>query len=376
MDRTDRIAAEIISKADSEHPADAVLRTALKTATALSREDSREISRAVFAYYRWYGWFDPAHGIELQLGTARQLNDRFRKNPQGFSEAELRRAVPEWIHEQMEVSADWLRQLQMEPTLWLRAKAGQGTLLAETLGRCRAAGTGVLADALRFEGKEDLFRTPEFQAGQFELQDVSSQIVGWLCDPKPGETWWDACAGEGGKLLHLSDLMQNKGLIWASDRAEWRLKKLKQRAARAGVFNYRGVAWDGNSKLPMKTKFDGILVDGPCSGIGTWQRNPHARWTLSPGDVEELATVQERLLENVIPALKPGGRLIYSVCTLARAETAQVAERISGRFPKLKALKLANPLSPDGTSDGGLWLWPQSVNGNGMFVFGWENGAV
>ncbi len=376
MDRLDRIAAEVISKSDGEHPADAVLRTVLKTATALSREDSRAISRAVFAYYRWFGWFDPAHGIALQLETAKQLGERFRKNPQGFSEAELRRAVPDWIHEQVAVSADWLRQLQTEPALWLRAKAGQGKALAERLGRCRAAGTGVLADALRYDGKEDLFRAPEFQSGQFELQDISSQIVGWLCNPRPAETWWDACAGEGGKLLHLSDLMQNKGLIWASDRAEWRLKKLKQRAGRAGVFNYRPALWDGGAKLPTKTKFDGILVDAPCSGIGTWQRNPHARWTLSPADVEELGTVQERLLENVIPALKPDGRIIYSVCTLARGETSQVVERISGKFPNLKAVSLANPLSPETFSNEELWLWPQSVNGNGMFVFAWESSHV
>src|SRR5205823_5977071 len=128
-----------------------------------------------------------------------------------------------------------------------------------------------LPEALVYEGETDLFRTPEFHAGEFEIQDLSSQAVGWLCDPKPGETWWDACAGEGGKLLHLSDLMQNKGLIWASDRAAWRLQKLKRRTARAKVFNYRAALWDGGAKLPTKTKFDGVLVDAPCSGLGTWR---------------------------------------------------------------------------------------------------------
>jgi hypothetical protein len=85
---------------------------------------------------------------------------------------------------------------------------------------------------LEYRGTQDLFRTPEFHKGSFELQDINSQAVGIICEPKPGETWWDACAGEGGKLLHLSELMENKGLIWASDRVEWRLKKLKQRTAR------------------------------------------------------------------------------------------------------------------------------------------------
>ncbi|MGC8000561.1 hypothetical protein ACP3XN_24520, partial [Salmonella enterica] len=83
--------------------------------------------------------------------------------------------------------------------------------------------------------------------------------------------------------------MENSGLIWASDRAAWRLQKLKRRTARAKVFNYRVAMWDGGVKLPTKTKFDGVLVDAPCSGLGTWQRNPHARWTTTPGDVAELA---------------------------------------------------------------------------------------
>ena len=91
---------------------------------------------------------------------------------------------------------------------------------------------------MRYEGIEDLFRTEEFHAGEFELQDINSQIVSLVCAAKPGETWWDACAGEGGKTLHLSSLMENKGLIWSSDRAEWRLKNLKRRAARAKVFNF------------------------------------------------------------------------------------------------------------------------------------------
>ena len=139
----------------------------------------------------------------------------------------------------------------------------------------------------------------------------------------------DACAGEGGKTLHLADLMQNKGLIWASDRSIRRLHVLKQRTARAGVFNYRAVAWNGGPQPPTRTRFDGILVDAPCSGVGTWQRNPHARWTVSPADVHELAAVQRQLLDHVAGALKPGGRLIYAVCTLTRAETSGLAAEFS-----------------------------------------------
>ncbi|HZV35412.1 MAG TPA: RsmB/NOP family class I SAM-dependent RNA methyltransferase, partial [Verrucomicrobiae bacterium] len=268
-----------------------------------------------------------------------------------------------------------LRSLQWKPTLWLRARVGQGKDLAERLGDCRSR-KGPLADALQYFGSKDLFRTAEFHAGEFELQDISSQIVGLICDPKPGETWWDACAGEGGKALHLCDLMRNKGLVWASDRAEWRLKKLKLRAARAKLFNSRAALWDGGAKLPTKTKFDGILVDAPCSGLGTWQRNPQARWTTKPNDIAELSAVQKSLLANAVTALKPGGRLVYSVCTLTDAETIGVAEAIARQFPDLKPLKFFKPMNLKKEQASQLFLWPQEVQGNGMFICAWEKSGL
>ncbi len=347
--------------------------------------DARDISRAVFAYYRWLGWLDRNQPVAAQVNQSLELAQRFAETPGSFSDAELMaRAVPAWAQEEMEVTADWARAIQDEPVLWLRAKRGQGEALATKLGdgavvaqaAAAESGEATLPDALLYEGGRDLFRTQEFHAGEFEIQDISSQAVGFLCDPKPGETWWDACAGEGGKLLHLSDLMRNKGLIWASDRAEWRLKKLKLRAARARCFNYRLAPWDGGEKLPTKTKFDGVLVDAPCGNIGTWQRNPHARWTTTPQDVRELADVQQWLLAHAARAVKPGGRLIYSVCTLARAETNAVAAAFESEFPGFAPLPLANPFDPAAPPAARLWLWPQQTGGNGMFVAMWRRAQL
>ena len=280
----------------------------------------------------------------------------------------------------MEIAADWLAAIQQEPVLWLRAHPGQAETLAKKLGTgavhaqgaAAKSGESTLPDALFYEGEEDLFRRKEFHDGDFEIQDISSQAVGHLCAPQPGETWWDACAGEGGKTLHLSDLMQNKGLIWASDRAEWRLKKLKLRASRAKCFNYRVASWDGGEKLPTRTKFDGVLVDAPCSGIGTWGRNPHARWTLTPQDVRELGEVQQRLLTHAARAVKPGGRLFYAVCTLSRAETSAVADGFGSTSPDFEPLPLVNPFDPSSPAAAQLWLWPQESGGNGMFVAAWK----
>ena len=367
------LAERIIAAADREHAADAVLRETLKAQHGLTASESAQISAAVFAYYRWYSWLEKNGAARDRLQHALELAAKFAKQPESFSDSEVvARAVPAWVNQELEITAAWARTLQDDPVLWLRARPGEGRAVGKELGHCRPFGSGPLADTLRYTGKRDLFRTEAFHEGKFELQDISSQAVGLLCAPAAGQTWWDACAGEGGKLLHLSVLMQNKGLIWASDRAAWRLQRLKRRAARAGAFNYRIAAWNGGSQLPTKTKFDGVLVDAPCSGIGTWQRNPHARWTTTLQDVHELGGVQKGLLINAAAAVRSGGKLVYAVCTLARTETLGVAEAFERACPGFYRERFENPLSMGRVAEGQLWFWPQQFAGNGMFIAGWR----
>jgi len=371
------IAAEVIRKTGRDKPADAALREVLKQHRELAPFDATEIAKTVFIYYRWHVWLREERGVESKMWLALRLDERFRANESNVPLSELRaKAVPAWTAESMEVNDDWLRSLQRQPKLWLRAKRGQAEALA---GKLFAADVSpLLPDALVFEGEADLFKTPEFHAGEFEIQDIASQMVGLLCDPQPGETWWDTCAGEGGKTLHLSDLMQNKGLLWASDRAEWRLQKLKRRTGRAKVFNYRSVFWDGGAKLPTKTKFDGVLVDAPCSGVGTWQRNPQARWTTTVDDVRELSEIQRKLLANVAPSVKPGGKLIFYVCTLTRAETTEVMAAFSASQPDFEPLIFQDIKFNERTVTGAssLTIWPQDLGGNGMFIAGWRRKKV
>lgn len=364
------IAAEVIKKADKKHPADSVLRHELMRQRRVPPELKTAVSKAVFSYYRWFGWLDPLQSLPSRITKAVELQEFFSDQPAKFSESELLdKTIPKWAGELVDVSPEWVRSLQAEPKLWLRAQQGQGNTLAKKLDDSRPLH---LPDAVLYEGEKDLFHTAEFHAGEFELQDINSQAVSLICDPKPNQTWWDACAGEGGKTLHLSALMENKGLIWASDRAEWRLKHLKRRAARARVFNYRAAVWNGGPKLPTKTKFDGVLVDAPCSGIGTWQRNPHARWTTTPEDVQELAEVQSQLLSNVTAAVKPGGKLVYAVCTLSRAETIEVVAAFAKRFPDFQPLPFINPFRLKEFPKSQLWLWPQDTGGSGMFIATWR----
>jgi 16S rRNA (cytosine967-C5)-methyltransferase len=370
------LAERVVRASDREHPADAVLRVETKAQRDLSPEERTQASAAVFAFFRWRGWLNPQQPVCDQIESALALAQKYSRQPDSFSDAELvARAVPGWVAAAMEVSPGWARALQTPPRLWLRARRGQGKTLADKLRDCRLFGQGTLSDTVEYRGPEDLFRTAEFHAGEFELQDISSQAVGLICDPRPGETWWDACAGEGGKTLHLSDLMENKGLIWASDPAAWRLQRLRRRAGRARVFNYRAAAWDGGPKLPTKTRFDGVLVDAPCSGLGTWQRNPHARWTVTPQDVRELSDVQGRVLAHTAAAVKPGGKLIYAVCALTRAETVEVAEAFEKQFPGFERLPLSNPLDANAPPGAQIEYWPQQFGGSGMFVAGWVRRA-
>ena len=374
-----RATASAISHAarvlDSIRPglhADTALRQYFAYWHRLGPREKRDISHATFAYFRWLGWLDRKTSPQKQIAAALELQTRFDNNPASIkTEALAALAVPEWTRDELDYPAETLRLIQCAPVLWLRAQTAAAATLPSLLGDCQpAANTPVPAPAaFRYTGKQDLFRTPQFHNGLFEIQDLASQLVGHACAPLPGQTWWDACAGEGGKTLHLADLMKNKGMLWASDRSFRRIQALKRRAARAKVFNYRAAAWDGSAKLPTKTKFDGILIDAPCSGLGTWQRNPQARWTTTPDDVRELAAVQQQLLAHAIPSLKPGGRLIYAVCTLTRSETTAIADAITAAHPGLEP---APVFAASANTAPQITLWPHESGTNGMFIAAWR----
>ncbi|MBW8781497.1 MAG: RsmB/NOP family class I SAM-dependent RNA methyltransferase [Verrucomicrobia bacterium] len=375
-------AALIIDQVSAEKPADYVLRGELGAAKHLLSSEKRDIAHAVFAYHRWFGWLDQSASTQIRLASALDLQRKYDADPASIKPESLTaRAVPDWLKTEMEITPAYLRQLQRPSSLWIRVQREFAAALPRSLGHCTAPDLSVLpglstsgqpSTALRYSGSTDLFKTSEFQKGVFEIQDLASQLVGHACAPQPGETWWDTCAGEGGKTLHLADLMANKGLIWASDRNTGRLAALRKRAARAQVFNYRAVTWNGGPFLPTKTKFDGILVDAPCSGVGTWQRNPHARWTTTPTDVKELAEIQIQLLDNVANSLKPGGRLIYAVCTLTKSETTAIADKFTATHPGFEPAPVFGSLA---TADSRFFVWPQDFDANGMFIAAWKRKA-
>ena len=214
------IAAEVIRKTGKDKPADAALREVLKQIKDLAPFDATEIAKTVFLYYRWHVWLREERGVEAKMRDAIRLNPRFPADSSSVPYSELRaNAVPAWTGEQMEVSDEWQLSLQREPKLWLRAKRGSGKTLSRTL--FSADVSPLVSEALLYRGEEDLFKTPEFHAGEFEIQDIASQVVGMLCAPQPGE----ALVGHLPPRRRMArrcicpSLMQNKWLLWASDRA-------------------------------------------------------------------------------------------------------------------------------------------------------------
>jgi 16S rRNA (cytosine967-C5)-methyltransferase len=367
------LATAAISRAAPDFPADAALRETLAAHRQLPPELTRLAAGLTFAYWRWFGWLDAAWPLGARVEQAAALAERFRQRPESVSNSALiARALPAWAFEEMEIGPASLRSFQAEPTLWIRARRGQAAALAAELKSCRPAGFPQLPEALAYDGKADLYRSTAMGEGRLEIQDIASQAVGALCAPQPGETWWDACAGEGGKTLHLADLMDNKGLVWATDRSERRLTTLKRRIGRTKLFNWRSAHWEGAGTPPGRARCDGVLVDAPCSGTGTWGRNPHARWTVEPKDVAELADAQQKLLSVAAEAVKPGGRLVYAVCSLARSETAAVADAFEAAHPQFRPLPARSPFLPAADPAPRWRLLPEEGGGNGMFVALWQ----
>jgi len=372
------LATRVVGGVDAQHPADAVLRTVLKEERGLRRETAGEVARLVFGYFRWRGFVGRGLPLDRQILAAADFARKFAVDPEFIPVQGLARAVPAWVRDRVGGGAEWWQAIQREPVLWLRARPGTAESLKVALGDVLQPLPVLVPEALQYLGKKDLFRDAGFQSGTFEIQDLASQVVGLLCAPKPGETWWDACAGEGGKTLHLADLMGNRGIVWATDRAGWRLQRLRVRAGRAQLFNIRWAEWAGGNTRPGGVKCDGVLVDAPCSGLGTWGRNPHARWSSSPEAVAEMAELQGRLLKGAAAGVKPGGRLVYSVCTLTHEETVRVSDAFEAEVPGFEPSPLPDTYRKGSGARSGaktphrLWIWPQDWGGNGMYVAAWR----
>jgi len=300
----------------------------------------------------------------------------------------VRLDLPDWLHDvllqqfdaaELEVLANSLNQ---PAPLDLRVNVLKSERDA-VLERLRA--DGIAAEpcrwspiGIRLAEKPSLSRYPLFLDGSIEVQDEGSQLLGYLLQPKRGEMVADFCAGAGGKTLLLGAMMRSQGRLYAFDVAEKRLAKLKPRLARSGLSNVHPVRIDSEHDIRIKRlagKLDRVLVDAPCSGLGTLRRNPDLKWRQTPESVAELTAKQASILDAASSLVKKGGRLVYATCSLLDAENETVVSRFLAAHPDFVPLSAEETLGKQGIMvevGARLQLLPHRHGTDGFFAAAME----
>ena len=214
--------------------------------------------------------------------------------------------------------------------------------------------------------------TASWREGLIRIQDEASQLIALLLSPEPGENLLDLCAGTGGKTLHLAALMENRGSITAVDLYPDKLRQLQEEAGRLGVTIVETQVADALA-LPetFRDAFDRVLLDAPCSGLGTIRRNPEIRWRLAPKDLNNCMQIQKRLLRSAADCVRPGGRLVYSVCTVTPEENEAVIEDLLKNRPDFSLIKppIAGGIPPELIDPAGFFrTFPHLHGTDGFFA--------
>jgi len=249
-------------------------------------------------------------------------------------ERKFRESIPDWIDElgEKELGNDlWTKELeaQNKPAevilrvnrLKITPKELQKQLKALSIDTFTDKN---YPDALILTQRVNVFMTPLFKEGLFEVQDASSQLVAPFLDVQPGMRVVDACAGAGGKTLHMAALMENKGQIIALDLYESKQRQLKQRAKRNGAHNIEYRIIENNKVIKkLHEKADRVLIDAPCSGLGVLKRNPDTKWKLKPEFVDNIKQTQQEILQSYSKMVKAGGKLVYATCSILPSENQE-----------------------------------------------------
>ncbi|MCP5397272.1 MAG: RsmB/NOP family class I SAM-dependent RNA methyltransferase [Sphingomonadaceae bacterium] len=360
-------------------PADRLISDYFRTRRYAGSKDRRAVRELVYAAIRACGPI-PANGRAAMLRLAEcdptivPLFDGTAHGPAPKQDSEMAAAggiAPEWLEQRLaasEIEGDEAQALLGRAPLDLRVntlKADRATLELPEAGEQLAA-----PQALRFASGLQVEQWDAYKSGQVEVQDHGSQIACMALGAQPGETIIDLCAGAGGKTLSLAAAMDNRGMLVACDTDKRRLGNLRPRAARAGAAIVETLLLDPGKELEMLShlagKADAVLVDAPCSGTGTWRRNPEARWRLNAESLDRFAAAQDRLLAIAARLVKPGGRITYITCSLLDMEGAGRVEAFlsahSGWSARAPALPLGRPRGE------GLRLTPCHDGTDGFFV--------
>ncbi|WP_296596167.1 RsmB/NOP family class I SAM-dependent RNA methyltransferase [Phenylobacterium sp.] len=386
MNSADRLqdALELIAEVErNPRPADAVVSAWFRARRGLRDADRGEISDLVYAVLRAHarlGWWlakyeraaTPRNRLLAWLALGRV---RTREQIQGafaLTEAErrllgslqggsldhpdmpeaVRAECPDWAAEPLRqrFGDDFPREMAAmlaPPPLDLRVnplRATREAVLAELRARgLSAEACGTAPFGVRVAERPSLARLPMLKTGEAEIQDEGSQLVAMLVDAKAGDRVVDFCAGAGGKTMAIAAQMANKGMVIACDVAEGRLKRAAERFRGAGLHNIQTRLLSSERDKWVKRHkggFDRVLVDAPCSGTGTWRRNPDARWRAQDTGLEALTALQASILDSAARLVKPGGRLVYATCSLLPQENEAQLEAFLAAHPEFAVVPL------------------------------------
>ncbi|NYG33546.1 RsmB/NOP family class I SAM-dependent RNA methyltransferase [Sphaerotilus montanus] len=307
----------------------------------------------------------------------------------------LRHNLPDWLAEALkkEMGNDFwplIESLSKSAgldlrvnTLLVKREAAQATLAEEGI---LTEPTPYSPTGLRARGKPTLNLTECFKRGEVEVQDEGSQLLALLTEAKRGEMVVDFCAGAGGKTLALGAMMRNTGRLYAFDVSAHRLAALKPRLARSGLSNVypAGISHERDERIKrLSGKIDRVLVDAPCSGLGTLRRNPDLKWRQTPEGVAELTVKQRAILDSAARLVKAGGQLVYATCSLLDAENESIAQAFSEAHPEFELLNAAEVLARQKVEDAEslcrnnyLRLWPHRHGTDGFFAAVWRRRAA
>jgi len=408
LERLDLLIAAVRKILPLQAPADILLRQFFKDRPQLGQNDRSTVAETVYGILRHRFFLE----VLTEKNTARELVLAYLTRFQGMNLRELtpfiRETESKWIPQ---IKAVKLEEqplfIQAELPVWLVEKQqasctdeeilriGQAlqqpapldirvnSLLAkreEIIAALEQEGieahpTPFSPVGIRLTGKPAINRSALFLSGKIEVQDEGSQILGFLLAPKRGEMVVDFCAGAGGKTLLLGALMHSRGRLYAFDVSEKRLNNLKPRLKRSGLSNVHPQRIDSERDSKLKRlagKIDRVLVDAPCSGLGTLRRNPDLKWRQSPESIEELQKKQIAILTAAAKLLKPGGRLVYATCSPLHEENQRVIEHFLMNHPQFSILNCGELLVQQkiDLSDTGefLQLSPLHHNTDGFFA--------
>lgn len=307
-----------------------------------------------------------------------------------------RHNLPEWLVAELKAPLGaqfwpFVRSLEQTAALDLRVNTLQAkreqVRAALAQAGVEAVPTPFAPDGLRVTGKPSLAKVEAFVRGDVEVQDEGSQLLSVLVDAHRGELVVDFCAGAGGKTLALGAAMRNTGRLYAFDVSAHRLEALRPRLARSGLSNVHPtvIAHERDDRIKrMAGKVDRVLVDAPCSGLGTLRRSPDLKWRHNAQTVADMAQQQTRILHSAARLLKPGGRLVYATCSILAQENEGVATEFAASHPAFEALDAAEVLrglkvpDPERLCAGGeagaryLRMWPHMHGTDGFFAAIWQ----